>query len=129
MLSYLVYGGLVFYIWIIFDEYQHENPWIFAAFSGLAVGGWLYLRAKKIQTRILALVGGATAAMWIVAIGKWIIVPFQNWPVILETERSFEAGWAISSWMVTIAALAIPALLNLLPSNPDSSVQEEITPA
>ena len=43
----------------------------------------------------LALVGGATAAMWIVSIGKWILVPMQNWPVHLESERLFEPLWAL----------------------------------
>ncbi|MCK4900897.1 MAG: hypothetical protein KAS38_19110, partial [Anaerolineales bacterium] len=36
---------------------------------------------------LLTLVGGATVAMWIVAIGRWIIVPVQSWPMILESER------------------------------------------
>ena len=128
-LSFLVYGGLIFYIGLIFDEYQHDDPWKFAAFTGLAIGAWVYLLAKEHNKRFLALVCGATAAMWIVAIGKWIIIPMQNWQVNLESERLFEPLWAISSWFVTIAALAAPALLNLLPFNPDSSGQEEITPA
>jgi len=102
---------------------------MFAAFTSLAIGAWLYLRAREPNRRFLALFGGATAAMWIVAIGKWILVPMQNWPVNLESERLFEPLWAISSWIVTIVALATPALLNLLPSKPNASVQEEITPA
>lgn len=126
-LSYLVYGGLVVYIWLIFDEYQHENPWIFAANTSLAIGAWFYLHARGQKQRILALVGGATAAMWIVSIGKWILVPMQNWPVHLESERLFEPLWAISSWIVTIAALAAPAVLNLLPPSPRPIVDEAIT--
>jgi hypothetical protein len=33
---------------------------------------------QGIKKRFLALVGGTTVAMWIVPIGKWIIVPMQN---------------------------------------------------
>lgn len=128
-LSYLVYGGLVVYIWLIFDDYQHEKLWMFAAITSLAIGGGLYLRAREQNKRFFALVCGATAAMWIVAIGKWILVPMQNWSVNLESERIFKSLWAVSSWIVTIAALATPALMNLLPSNPDFSVQEDIAPA
>jgi hypothetical protein len=127
-LSFLVYGGLVFYIWLIFDEYQHEDPWIFAAFVGLAIGAWFYLRAKGRNMRILALVGGVTAAMWIVTVGKWILVPMQNWPVNLESERIFESLRTIGSWIVTIAALMAPALLTLLPSSPKPTIEEGITP-
>lgn len=128
-LSFLVYGGLVFYIWLIFDEYQNEDSWIFAAFVCLVIGTWFYLRARGQKTRILALVGGVTAALWIVTIGKWILVPMQNWPVNLESERIFETLRTIGSWIVTIAALLAPALLKLLPSKSTSQIQEEIAPA
>jgi hypothetical protein len=128
-LSYLVYGGLVFYIWLIFDEYLHENSWLFAAFTSLAIGGWLYLRARRPIGRFTALVGGTTAAMWIVAIGKWNLVPIQNWPVDLQAERLFEFLRTISSWIVTIAALSAPALLYLLPPFLSSNADETITSA
>jgi len=114
-LSFLVYGGLIFYIWLTFDEYQHEDPWIFAAFICLTTGAWFYLRAKGQKRRILALVGGVSAAMWIVAIGKWNLVPMQYWPVNLESEGLYEPLAAISSWIVTSLALIAPASLNLLP--------------
>ena len=66
---------------ILFEEYHYEEPWKFAAWVYLALGGWLYLRLKTNIQRILALIGGVTLAMWTAAIGKWIIVPFQDWPV------------------------------------------------
>ena len=83
-------------------------------------------RKKK---RFLALVGGATVAMWIVAIGKWIIVRMQSWPVNLESEPLFEAVYTISSWIITIAALIAPASLNLLPPSPRPTVEEAISSA
>jgi hypothetical protein len=127
-LSFLLYGGLVFYIWLIFDEYQKEDSWVFAAFVCLAIGAWFYLRAKGQKMRILALISGATAALWIVTVGKWILVPMQNWPVNIESERIFETLWTIGSWIVTIAALMAPAFLKLLPSSPKSNIEEGITP-
>lgn len=128
-LSFLVYGGLVFYIWLTFDEYQNEDPWIFAAFTGLAIGAWLHLVAKSKTTRILALVGGVTAAMWVVALGKWNLVPLQSWPVNLESERLYETLAAISSWIVMIMTLLAPVLLNLLPTSRSPMVDNGITPA
>lgn len=128
-LSFLAYGGLVFYIWLTFDEYQHEDPWIFAAFTGLAIGAWLHLLTKSKTTRILALVGGVTAAMWVVALGKWNLVPMQTWPVNLEAERLYETLAAISSWIVIIMVLLAPVLLNLLPPSHSPMVDEGITSA
>lgn len=127
-LSFLVYGGFVFYIWLTFDEYQQEDPWIFGAFTSLAIGAWLYLRAKDQRARIFALVGGVTVAMWIVVIGKWVLIPQQNWPVNLESERIYEPLAAIGSWMVMTIVLIIPALLNLLPPAPGPIVDEGMSP-
>jgi hypothetical protein len=126
-LSFLVYGGFVFYIWLTFDEYQQEYPWLFAAFASLAVGAWLHLLAKSKTTRILALIGGVTAAMWIVAIAKWNLVPMQNWPVNLEAERVYEPLAALGSWIATSMALIAPALLNLLPPSPSPIIDHGIT--
>jgi hypothetical protein len=114
-LSFLTYGGLVFYIWLIFDEYQYENSWTFVAFTCLAIGGLIYLCVGGKTRRILALIAGVTAAMGIIAVGKWIIVPLQNWPVNLESERIFETLRTIVSWVVTIVVLMAPALINFIP--------------
>jgi len=71
--------------------------------------------------------------MWIVAIGKWIIVPLQSWGENWRTEpltpSIFESGWAIISGVAIVIVMLMPALLNLLPSKPNPKVQEEITPA
>lgn len=128
-LSFLVYGGIVFHIVIIFEEYHYDEPWKFAAWTFLALGGWLYLGAKTQRQRILALMGGATLAMWTVAIGKWIIVPLQDWPGTHSSGDIFESGWAIISWVAIIIVMLAPALLNLLPSKQAANVQEQITPA
>ena len=127
-LSFLLYGGSVFYIWLIFDEYRYEDSWISGAFVGLAIGAWFYLRAKGQNMRILALISGVTAALWVVTVGKWILVPMQNWPVNIEAERIFESLRTIGSWIVTVVALLAPVLLKLLPSSPNSTVKEGITP-
>jgi hypothetical protein len=127
-LSFLVYGGLIFYIWLIFDEYRYEDSWIFVAFVCLAICAWFYLRAKGQNMRILALISGVTASLWVVTVGKWILVPMQNWPVNIESERIFETLRTIGSWIVTIAALMAPALLKLLPPSPKSNIEEGITP-
>lgn len=133
-LSFLLYGTLVFYIMLTFEEYRYDEVWKFAAWLCLALGAWFYLRAKKQKQRILALMGGATAAMWIIIIAKWILIPYQKWPdgypiAPSEITRWNEVGYTTIGWVGIMLMMLAPSLLNLLPSKPNSQVQEEIAPA
>jgi hypothetical protein len=53
-LSFVVYRGLIVHIWLIFDEYHDEKPWIVAANASLAISAGLYLRARNQNQRFLA---------------------------------------------------------------------------
>ena len=133
-LSFMVYGGLVFGILLTFDEYHYESTWKLIAFFGLGLGAWQYIKAKGQKQRILALVGGATGAMWIVALAKWVLIPLQKWPTGYpvspsEATRWVETGGAIIGWAQILILLIAPALLKLLPEGTGSDVQKEITPA
>ncbi len=133
-LSFMFYGGLVFYIILMFDEYQHEVVWKFTAWTCLALGAWLYLRAKRQKQRILALIGGATGAMWIVVLAKWALIPLQKWPTgypVAPSEATHwvEPGSAMISWGWILVMLIAPALVRLLSSSPPPNVQEDIAPA
>ena len=119
-LSFLLYGAIVFICFFGFDEYQYEGPYMAAGMLSLALGAWFYLQGKTIARRILPLLAGATLAMWIMAVGKWLIVPRQDWPVWfgwhpVEVERWFESGGEMITWVWVLAALSAPALLGLLP--------------
>jgi hypothetical protein len=129
-LSFIIYGGLVFHVILIFDEYQKDEPWLIAAWLSLAVGCWLYLHSREQYQRILILLCGATLAMWIVAVGKWYLVPFQSWGPWFEryapeTERWFESGRTLADWFCLVITLMIPALLNLLPRKQKITPHEE----
>ena len=132
-LSFLLYGGLVFSIVLVFDEYHHDQVWRFMAWSCLALGAWFYLRARSQKRRILALVCGATGAMWIVALAKWVLIPLQKWPTGYpvspsEVTRWVEAGSAVIGSVVILLMLLAPALLNLLPRAPGPIVPSERKP-
>jgi hypothetical protein len=123
-LSFLLYGGLVISTMLLFDEYHHDSVWHFVAWSCLALGAWLYLRAKRQKQRILALICGATGAMWIVALAKWVLIPLQKWPTGYpvspsEATRWVEVGSAMIGWVWILVMLLAPALLSLLPQSPD----------
>ncbi len=133
-LSFMLYGGLVFYIILTFDEYHYKELWASIAWICLALGAWLYLWAKSQKQRILALIGGATGAMWIVAFAKWTLIPLQKWPVGYPYSPSEISRWTEPSnvmidWVFILLILMAPALLNLLPSSSPSDVQEDIAPA
>ena len=130
--SFLFYGGLVFGILLVFDEYHYDQIWQLLAWICLALGAWIYLRVHKQNQRILALMGGATGAMWIVAIAKWVLIPYQMWPAGYPVSPSPAIRWvetssAMISWVLILIMLLAPALLNLLPTSPSQNVQEEIT--
>ncbi|HUT20483.1 MAG TPA: hypothetical protein VM366_15105 [Anaerolineae bacterium] len=119
-LSFLLYGTVVFVYFVDLNEYQYEGPYVVAGMLSLVLGAWAYLRGKTTRRRILALLSGMTLAMWIVAIGKWVIVPRQDWPVWFdwhppESERWFESLGEVIAWVWMMVALAAPALLALLP--------------
>ena len=121
-------------IMLAFDEYQHEELWKFMAWVCLALGAWLYLRAKRQKQRILALIGGASGAMWIVALSKWMLIPLQKWPMGYpvspsETTRLVETGSTMIGWVWILLMLIAPVLLNLLPPSPPPNIQEDMAPA
>ena len=130
-LSFLVYGGIVLYILFVFDEYRHNELWSLASWIFLAIGCLLYLHSQEKYQRILILLCGATLAMWIVAVGKWVLVPIQDWGPYFashppETERWFVFYRTIVGWICIVIVLLAPALLNFLPTSPPQNVQEEI---
>lgn len=132
-LSFMIYGGLVLYIMLTFDEYRYEDPWKFSAWVCLALGAWLYLRGKGRKRRILALLGGATGAFWIVALGKWILVPLQMWPAGYPIAPSVTSHWvetgdAFLTWLFFLGILVAPALTKWLPPLPDPLPAEEGNP-
>jgi hypothetical protein len=123
-LSFMMYGGLVFYIMLTFDEYRYEDLWKFSAWACLALGAWLYLRGKGHLQRILALGGGTTAAFWIVALAKWMLIPLQKWPTGYPIAPSEVTRWVstldtLVSWLFILGILIAPALTNWLPPYPE----------
>lgn len=131
-LSFLLYGGLVFYVVLAFEEYRGDNLWKLVIWSCLAVGAWLYLRAGSQRSRILALIGGTTAALLLMALAKWVLIPYQMWPVGYpyspsEESRWLETGGTLLTWIFFLAILVAPMFLARLlpPADPTPATREQ----
>jgi hypothetical protein len=128
-LSFLIYGSLVFFVSIAFEEFQYDELSKLIAWISLALGAWLYLRSNGLRQRILALLGGATGAMWVIAISYWVLIPLQNWPTRYANDfRWTDTGTAIIGWICFILILIAPVLLNLLPYTPTPDIQDDMAP-
>jgi hypothetical protein len=133
-LSFLIYGSIVFLVIFAFEEYRYDDIWKLAAWASLAVGAWVYLRAKGQKQRILALICGATGAMWIIAVGTWFLIPLQDWQaryslIAMQDLRRTDTSVAIIGWICILLAMIAPALLNLLPTSHSLDTRKDITPA
>ena len=133
-LSFLIYGSLVFFIIIAFEEFQYDEIPKFIAWSCLALGAWLYLRSRGKRQRMLALIGGATGGMWVIAISYWVLIPLQDWQsryslISMRDLRWTDTSTAIIGWICILLAMMAPALLNLLPIQQRSDIQEDNAPS
>jgi hypothetical protein len=108
---------------IEFDEYQHEELYVFISMAALALGAWGYLRAKSPGVRTLALLGGLTVCLASMGVGKYYLVPLQEWSLWLqwhppETERWFEALRTIATWFWAALFVGLPGLVQVLRKPP-----------
>jgi hypothetical protein len=111
-LCFILYGGVPFALWITFDDYSGEEPYMFASFLVLALGAWFYLRSQGEWARFGSLFVALTLAIFIVAGGKAIIIPGQDWPfpidqglVRAEVKHTiFMWGWFAAGMLLPLAA-------------------------
>ena len=116
--SFLLYGGVIFDLELVFEEYRYDELWRIACYASLALGAWLYLKSKTSRERILVLLVGVTLTFWIAAVGKWSIIPQQSWGAWYSNDdwayRRFELGSTIAHWVWVAFFMLMPALLTLM---------------
>jgi hypothetical protein len=106
LLSFIIYGTMPLALFITFNEYKNEEPFMFLSFLILAVGGRLYLRSDVPWNKFLFLQGGVALSMLVAAAGK---------AVLEESSFPFGGGtWQIE-FMSTIVTWVWLAMLMLLP--------------
>ncbi len=135
-LSYLLYGGLILVILFTFDEYRFDEGVRTFLWLTLALGSWMYLQAKSKKSRIRILLGSTTIVMVSIAIAKWVLIPFQAWPVGYPKSPTVATRWtetisAVLQWVFFMGILYFPALLDRLPGKPtqQASIAEDTASA
>lgn len=116
LLSFSLYGSVLFNYAIAFDEYAYEELYVFASMLAFALGAWGYLRAQTRGGRTLALLAGLTAAMAVMGVGKYFLVPLQEWGPWLpdhppESQRWFESLGTIAIWFWVALSIGLIGLL------------------
>jgi hypothetical protein len=90
--------------------------YVFASMMAFALGAWSYLRAQTRGRRTLALLVGLTAGLAIMGIGKYFLVPMQEWGPWLpnhppESQRWFESLRTIAIWFWVALSIGVTGLL------------------
>jgi hypothetical protein len=112
-----------FALWLTFDAYVGDEPYMFLAFLVLAVGAWFYLRSHGEWNRFAVLFIALTLAMFIATVGKAILIPTQDWPFTIDVGlvRS-EVKHTIIMWGWFALGMLIPLGTKFLP-RPRNSLQ------
>jgi hypothetical protein len=62
------------------------------------------------------LFGGLTLAMFIAAAGKAVLLPMQDWPIVMSPDSwKSEAMGTVNTWIMLALIMLVPVVLNLLP--------------
>jgi hypothetical protein len=115
-LCFILYGGVPFALWMTFDAYAGDEPYMFASFLVLAVGAWFYLHGQGEWRRFGSLFAALAMVMFIVGAGKALIIPGQDWPfpidqglVIAEVKHTIILwGWFAAGMLLPVAARFLP---------------------
>lgn len=124
LVSLTLYGAILIALFIDWDEYTQASYFISACYLFLAFGVAGYLLSKPKANRIAWLLGGATLSMLTMAVGKFILVPLQDWPMWLQWHPAASERWLESLRSLTelgwiLLVLLAPAVLNLFPPSID----------
>jgi len=128
LVSFMLYGAVLFSFFINWDEYTHEQAFVAACNLFLAIGAGGYLLSKTKTSRLAWLLGGAALAMITMSVGKFILVPLQDWPMWFQwhskgVERWFESLRSLIELGWMLLALIAPSVLNLLPLAKEPAVE------
>lgn len=116
LLCFIPYGAIPMALMVTFEEYKNDEPFMLLAVAVLAAGIWFYLRGRDERKRFGMLFGGLTLAMFIAAAGKAVLLPMQDWPIVMSPDSwKSEAMGTVNTWIMLALIMLVPVVLNLLP--------------
>ena len=121
LLSFIIYGTMPLVLFITYNEYKNEEPFIFLSLLMLALGGWFYLRNDDPWKRFWSLFVGSALAMLIAAVGKALLHD-SSWPTGHGIAWKSEMIYTMVTWAWLALIMLLPLALNLLP-RPERSSQ------
>lgn len=124
LLSFLVYGALPLCILITFDEYRKAEPYQLLIFIVLALGVWFYLHTNGKWKRFLVLFGALTFSLWIGAVSRGILRPYQTWHYGNQLDWAHELLAPIPMWLWLTFTMLIPSFISLFPRVRNHTVTE-----
>lgn len=127
LLPFALYGIMPLVIFISFDEYRGDAPYQIGIGLVLLASLWLYFRFTQPVRKLLVLGIGITLAMAIEAIGKWVLVPSQNWGIwfqwhTIEQATQIEVISTVYTWFWVMVIVFLPALLGIFPRPTRSNI-------
>jgi hypothetical protein len=123
LLSFGLYGATLMGLFVTFDDYPYDEPYVIVASLILAAGAWVYLRSAHIWKRFLALFAGVTLSMAVAAMGKGIIYIGPNWPGRRLFTWQTEVMSTVILWGWLVALISAPVLLGLFRLDTSLSVE------
>ena len=115
VLSFLVYGAAPIAILLTFDEYRKAEPSQMSIFFLLAVGMWYYLHTSGKWKRFLILFSSLTISLWIGAVSRAILIPYQTWAYGYQLNWGHEMTSPIPMWVWLTFTMLLPSVISLLP--------------
>lgn len=124
LLPLALYGIMPLVMFMSFDEYRGDTPYQIGMGAVWLAFLWLHLRSAQPRRRLLMLAIGITLAMGVEAVGKWMLVPSQDWPQWfawhpVPEATLIEVTSTLYHWFWVMVVVFLPALLGILsPSRP-----------
>ena len=114
LLSFIIYGSMPFVLFISYNEYKNEEPFMFLSLVSLAVGGWFYLRKDTPWKRFKSLFIGSALSMLIAATGKALLHD-SSFPYGHGFAWKTEFLYTLVTWLWLALIMLSSLVVNLLP--------------
>jgi hypothetical protein len=120
LLSFLLYGAVPLALWLTFDGYVNEEPFVILSLFMLALGGWFYLRNDGPLKRFVSLHIGLALSILTATVGKAVLF-IGSWFQVFDSTWKDELVPTLMTWVWLALIMSLPLALSLLPRSENAS--------